>query len=623
MTSLPCRLASVLLTSAYAAVASAGGGISPFTSEAVQRGLSFTLMNFPQQTGFYGFGCGFADLDGDGDQDALILGGASWRVGVFENLGDGTFTDRTLTSGMPPMSGLSALATADYDGDGDVDVFLSRAFETAVLFQNDGGFSFTDVTFPAGIDAARVGKGVCWGDYNGDGYVDLYICNYRNITEDPTTSDNFLYHNNGDGTFTDVAAAVGVNSDSPSLEAVWTDFDRDGDLDLYVCNDRGTTPGDPGNELFRNDGGVFTDIGAATGTDVKIDAMGLACGDFDADGLVDFYVTNTSGPELIPYQEFPLLLSQGDGTFLREELLWGVAHPSTFWGWGAFFFDWNNDGRLDLYAVNQQTTNSLFQNNGAPAAVDVTAAAQIGGPVGPGRSTYCAAFADIDGDGDLDILINALTGPATLHINHEGSKRNWVGLHVIGVGPNTTAIGANAEITANRATQFQEIYSGGNSYLGQNQQELHFGLGRATSVSSAAVRWPSNGPVRTFTSMPAGVRWNIYPPARLGDSDLDGDVDFADRVALCAAINTPVTLGVEMLDFNGDFVINAQDLAAFKAQFTSAGGRWSDLDADGVVGGADLANILGAWGSATCLFDLNADGTVDAADLSILLGDWG
>lgn len=599
-------------------------GVAPFTLEAQQRGLLFTMMNFPQQTGFYGFGCGFADLDSDGDSDVVIVGGAAWIVGIFENQ-NGTFVNRSATSGLPPLGALSGLASADYDGDGDMDLFLSRVLEAPVLLRNNGNFTFSDVTELAGIDvySARIGKGACWGDYNGDGWVDLYVCNYLHISGGEHASENYLYRNNGDGTFTDVATEVGVNSDSPSFEAVWTDFDRDGDLDLYLSNDRGTTPGFPGNELFRNDGGVFTEIGAKSGTNVKLNSMGLACGDFNADGFVDFYVTNTSGPQLAPEHAFPLLLSQGaTQTFQSEELKWGVAHPSVYWAWGAFFFDWNNDRHLDLYVINQEGPNSLFHNSGAPPAVDIALEAAIGGPTPVARSKFCAAYADIDNDGDLDILLNPLAGPVDLYINHEGSKRGAVRLRVIGDGPNTGAIGANADLTADGVTQFQEIYAGGQSYLGQNEQILHFGVGSAKQATSAIVRWPSRGPTRTLSNIPVHQQWIVWPPAVLGDADHDGDFDFADRLAIVAAFG-PVAPGQERLDLDGTFVIDSADMLLFKGKFEAAGLRWADLTNDGLVNGADLAMLLGGWGSSGALIDLDGSGRVGGGDLALLLGDWG
>ena len=283
------------------------------------------------------------------------------------------------------------------------------------------------------------------------------------------------------------------------------------------------------------------------------------------------------------------------------------------------FFDWNNDGRLDLYVNDQFSANSLFQNVGRPPLVDVAVEANI---TGSNSASYCASSADLDGDGDLDVLLNNFDEPVSLFINHEGTKRNWLGMRVIGDGPNTAAIGANAEITAGGVAQFSEIYAGGNGYLGQNEQTLHFGLDAATVANTAVVRWPSGGVMRSFTTIPANHRWTIYPPSKLGDADLNGDVDASDRALLCSSLG-PVVHGAEMLDFNGDFMIDAADIAAFRVRFEGTGRNWSDVDGDGVVGGSDLAQILGQWDSSNCVADLDGDGVVTAADLSILLGSWG
>ena len=299
-----------------------------------------------------------------------------------------------------------------------------------------------------------------------------------------------------------------------------------------------------------------------------------------------------------------------------------MAHPAESWGWGTFFFDWNNDSHLDLFVCNQFHPDSLFQNNGAPPAVNVAAEANVGGPVADDQPSFAAAYADVDGDGDLDLLFNNPSTIARLLINHEGEKRSWVKLRVIGAGPNTMAIGANADVTAGGVTQFQELLAGGNSFLGQNEQVLHFGLGSQKIVSSAIVRWPAKGPTRILTNMPQGHRWDIYPPSKLGDADRDGDLDHADRLAMCGGQGA-VASGAEMLDFDGNFVVNGGDLLAFKVAYLARGHRWGDLDGDNVVGGADLAILLGAWASVNCLADLDADGTVGGSDLAILLGDWG
>ncbi|MBL9120038.1 MAG: VCBS repeat-containing protein [Phycisphaerae bacterium] len=597
--------------------------ISPFTEEAEARGLVMQGITFPPQTGFYGFGAGFADIDNDGDPDAILLTNDDLRVGLFENDGTGHFTDRTLTCGIPSLASPSGFGAVDYDGDGDLDIVVSRVLQPVRLYRNEGNWTFSDVSVAAGLaQVNRIGKSVTWADYNNDGWVDLYMCNYRFVPGGPGASDNQLYRNNGNGTFTEVGASVGLNSAFPTLEAVWTDFDHDGDVDVYLSNDRGMTAGDPGNQFFRNDGGVFTDIGEQLGLSVNIDSMGLACGDFNRDGKVDFYCTNTA--EDIPSDDwnFPLLLSTKKGMYVNSELIWGVAHPGTTWGWGCMFFDWNNDSWLDLYVCNMFEPNDLFQNNGAPQVENVTEAAAIGGSPGYPAAKYGASFADVDGDGDLDVMMNDQSVPVTLYINHEGEKRSWLRFRIIGDSPNTRAIGAFAQVTASGVTQVQEIYGGGNSYLGLNEQMLHFGLGSAKLASAASIRWPGTNAIRTFSSIPVNHRWTIYPTAKLGDADQDGDVDAVDRASLCAAKGA-VQPGTEMLDFDGNFIIGQGDILAFKAKFIASGLRWADFSGDGHVDAADLAILLGAWGSSDCLKDLNGDGTISAPDLSILLGDWG
>jgi hypothetical protein len=615
-----CELALALLVSS--APTFAGGGITPFTSEASVRGINYTMMSYPPISGYYGFGCGFVDFDNDRDPDVIAIGAANGRIGFFENVG-GTFIDRSLTSGIPPMTALSSFATSDYDHDGDQDLYLSRVLEQGVFFRNDGAFHFTEVTFAAGIDTLRLTKGVCFGDYDGDGWDDLFLSNYYVFFGPPETSDNQLYRNRGDGTFEDVAPALGLNNPGAALEAVWTDFDRDRDLDLYVSNDRGTYPGFPANLLYRNDGGTFVEIGDVANADARLFSMGLACGDLDGNGYVDFFCTNTTdgAPPLLG--AFPLLLGSKKGTFVEAQEQYGVAHPTLDWGWGAMFFDWNNDGRLDLYVNDQFSANSLFQNNGGPPLVDVAGAAGI---AGSDLASYCTAYADIDGDGDLDVLLNNMGEALTLFVNNEGEKRNAIRLRVISTSSASEAIGANTDITVGHTTMYRESYAGGNSYLGQNELTLHFGIGAETVATAGIVRWPANGPTRSLSSIPAGHLWDVYPPAKLGDADRDGDLDAADRAALCAALGPVVhvgALGTEMLDYNGDFTIGSSDVAAFAAAFNAAGGKWADLNTDGVVNAADLAIILGAWGSSECDMDLDGDGNVSAADLSILLGEWG
>jgi hypothetical protein len=609
---------SALVLAAMARVAAADD-ISPFTSEAATRGLAYSVMTYPPQSGFYGFGCGFVDFDSDGDLDVITLGDPTGRVGLFENLGGGVFENRTFTSGIAPLTALSSFACADYDLDGDVDIFLTRFQQPSRLIRNEGGFQFTVLTTGTGLGVNRRTKGACWGDYDNDGDPDLFVCNYYYFGGGSNASRNQLFRNNGDGTFTETGLALGLGSEGASLQAVWTDADRDGDLDLYVSNDRGTYKGFPPNEFYLNNGdGTFTETGASNGADARLFSMGLACGDLDGNGRVDFYCTNTIDEVPPLLGEFPLLMQGSDGMFVQAQSLWGAATPTTDWGWGASFFDWNNDGNLDLYVHDQFSPNKLLQNDGQPPLVDVTAASGAGGS---SLASYCSAFGDIDGDGDLDLVMNNLGEPLTLLVNREGAKRAFISLRVVGVHSLAEAIGASAELSVAGRTLYRENHAGGNSYLGQNEMRLHFGLGAAAAGEQVTVRWPSLGPMRTLAPVPAG-NWSVYPPSRLGDADHDGIAAHGDRLAMAAALGA-VEQGTEVFDFDGDFAISGTDFLAFRKRFVSEGGRWADLSGDGTVDAADLAILLGAWGGGAGLADLDADGVIGGGDLSLLLSDWG
>lgn len=606
-----------LLVGSLCGIASAQS-VAPFTSEATARGISYQMQNYPATLGYYGFGCGFADFDTDGDPDIVILGKASGQVGIYENNGLGVFTNRSATCGIANLANPSGFCAADFDQDGDVDLFLTQTgLSGCKLYNFNSGFIFSDVTAASGISSNRITKGCSAGDYDGDGFIDIYLCSYTAIGQ-PELRRNELWRNLGNGTFESVAGALGLDSLGDSLQSVWTDYDRDGDLDLYISNDRGPVAGNAPNQLFRNDGGAFVDAGAATGADVRMYSMGLACGDFSGDGFTDFFCTNTT--DIVPplNAEFPLMLSQPEGNFVLAQQEWGVSHPSATWGWGAMFFDWNNDGDLDLHVCNQFSPDSLFDNPGAPPAINVAAAAGLEGTTG---ASYSAAVADVDSDGDLDVLSNNLSATARLFINHEGDSRHSLVLRVISsaIGSDADAIGASASVTAGSLTQWIENHAGGNGYLGQNDSRLHLGLGTALTAKSAQVSWPSGGAVRTFTNLPADNIWTVWPPEKLGDASGNGMRDSDDLLAMCAAMGQSVASGMERLDFTGDFIIDGSDLAAFHASAPRPG----DIDSDGVVGGADLSSLLGGWGSNECAFDLDGDGIVGGADLALMLGNWG
>jgi hypothetical protein len=621
--------------------------IVPFTDEAISRGVVYVMPPPGQVVGAYGNGCGFVDLDDDGDADLVILGAASQRVGIFENNGGGVFTNRSLTSGIPILSWISAFAAADYDNDGDLDLYITRIGKPNVLARNDGGFSFTDVAAAAGVADLGAGKGAAWADFDLDGHLDLYVCNYNGIVPGTGGLNNRLYRNNGNGTFTDIAPGMGMDDHGLSFQVSWCDYDRDGDVDLYLSNDRGHQP--PlfrANQLWRNDGARFTNVSEASGTKLALYSMGVACGDFDGNGWPDLYCTNLDY-DAAGYN--PLLLNQGDGTFIESSARAGVDHWTS--SWGAMFWDFDNDGTVDLYVNNAAAPNALYTGGNGFPCTDIAVAAGVVGSAGP---SFCAAFADIDGDGDLDLLMNNLSGNVQLFINHEGERRHAARFRLIGPSANRSAIGGSIDVRVGDAWSFREVQAGTNGYLGQNEMILHVGIGDATVADELVARWPG-GETRTLVNIPTGWVYALHRDARLGDADGDEDVDLDDFLAFAPCYGHVVGPGCEVMDFDGNGAIDEADFLTFVDRFDGVlidcndngisdleeiladpdrdadgdgllddcTGPPADFNGDGAVNAADLAILLAAWGPChACPPDLDSDGTVGAGDLAILLSRW-
>ena len=613
MPSLPKSVPAVLLLACVAEARAQGGGVVPFTSEHSARGVIYNMMLSPSITNPQeGFGMACADLDGDDDLDLVFLGRTDGLVGIFENNGTGTFSNRSVASGIPATPSGCGVSAFDYDRDGDLDIFIAQKNAAARLLRNNGAMQFTDVAVAAGVATPTPATGCSVADYDADGWLDLYLCTYQ------VGVPNRLYRNKGDGTFEDVAAALGVNSVGLSYQSVWSDYNRDTWPDLCVSNDRGF--GNIPNQLWRSSKGTFTDVSASSGMNVALCSMGIACADLDGDQRSDYYFTNLPDPTPPLLGVNPLMLSSPKGTFRRADAVWGVSHLKM--SWAAIFWDFDNDADLDLYVNNETLANTLYRNGGAPPMSDVALAA---GVTGTAPLSFVSIVGDLDRDGDLDLIQNNYAGPVRLYMNNEGSQRAWVRLRVAGEGRVRDAIGASATLTSIEIgqasqTQWREVLCGGNGYLGQNEMTLHFGLGAAVSVPSVVVRWPANGPVRTLTNVPLRATWTAYPPSRLGDVNADGAVSLADWTQFAKWGLGAVTAGREMLDFDGDFDLDAADVSAF---WQRAAIRRGDLDGDGAVIANDLAALLGSWGQSGVPADLDLDGSVGASDLAALLSSWG
>jgi len=450
---------------------------------------------------------------------------------LFENDGMGMFTSRTDSTDALDTQQARGIAAGDYDDDGDLDIYLSYWEQANVLLRNDGNFTFTDVTATAGVGDPGPGGGSAWGDYDGDGLLDLYTTNWENVFP------NKLYHNLGNGQFEDVSAAQGVDTTERSFQPAFVDYDGDADLDLYVANDIQASDCGPAahNRLYQNNGGVFMDVSTAAGADVCLNSMSIALGDVDNNLTLDMHFTNLPPGNV-------LILNQGDGTFTNGSAQTGIDATGSI-SWGSVFFDYDNDGNEELFVCNNGTPNRLYENDGTLPLTDV--AGSLG--LDHTGSTYCVAVGDIDDDGDLDMVVQSRQETIKIYINHEGEKRKWVKFRVIGEGANRMGIGATVTISAGGKSQIRELLAG-NNFKSQNSRVLHFGLGGTNTVDDITIVWPG-GTTRTLHNYAANTTWTLYPPDQLGSTD----------AALVASCQGTVRPGCEALDTNGDGTVDASD----------------------------------------------------------------
>ncbi len=515
-----------------------------FTDIARTAGLSFIHDNAASAEKYLietmGSGCGWIDYDQNGLLDIYLVNGAATRLytpkrplrsALYRNNGDGSFTDVTERAGVG-AEGLfgMGIAVGDYDNDGFPDLFV-LGYGRCILYHNNGDGTFSDVTSKARVgNVGKWGSSAAWFDYDNDGKLDLVIANYV----DWSPENNFycgskgpglrsychpdvyqgqpptLYHNNGDGTFTDVSNRSGLgHKPGNGLGVVTFDYDNDGWQDIFLAND--SMP----NFLFHNNrDGTFREVaysaGVAVGVDGQFEAgMGTDAADTTGSGWSDLVVTH------LDHQLARLYRNPGDGLFedatYRSKLSYATFHLS---GFGTRFMDYDNNGRRDLFIANGHVLDNIqlyhaetryaepklmFRNTGGGIFENVSE--QLGADFLLPRVSRGAAIGDFDNDGDLDILVSNNGQPPQLLRNDGGNSNHWLQLFLIGTRSNRDAVGARVKVNAGDLVLYDER-KGGMSYQSAQDPRLHFGLGPRSLVDQIEIKWPS-GELTKLTNLKA------------------------------------------------------------------------------------------------------------------------
>lgn len=500
-----------------------------FTDITAQAGITFKHVASPEKKYIVesmSGGVAMFDYDNDGKLDIFLVNSLSvdlvkskgkTKSHLYHNEGNGKFTEVGEKAGVSDVGWGMGVAVGDYNNDGFDDLYVT-CLGPDHLFKNNGNGTFTDVTAKAGVSDPRWSTGASFFDYDHDGYLDLFVANYVDFDIDHLPefgqgqtcqyksipvqcgprglkgAGDSLFHNNGDGTFTEVSKKAGVSDPEGfyGLGVLTSDFDGDGWVDIFVAND--STP----NFHYRNNGdGTFKEIGFTAGTAVNENgseqgSMGVTGGDYDHDGRIDIFITNFADEyNTLYHNDAPNSFT--DVSYAAKVAAVSLPHV----GWGTKFFDYDNDGWVDLLVANGHVYPQLpnyrqprlfHRNNRDGTFTEISA--QFGSIFTELHASRGVAFGDIDNDGDIDILIADLDGPPQLLRNDNGNANNSILIKTVGVKSNRDGIGARVKVVAGDLSQVDEVRSG-DSYISQSDMRLHFGLEKRTKVDLIEVRWPS------------------------------------------------------------------------------------------------------------------------------------
>lgn len=449
----------------------------------------------------YSAGAAWADVDGDGDLD-LYLPHQERTAQLWMN-NDGSFVDEATQRGVD-NAGSKGIAAgfADYDNDGDPDLYVVNSGDSRLL-RNDGAGNFEDVTAEAGVPATGPSSSVAWGDYDNDGFLDLYVPTWGTCTDEGYiyTVDH-LYHNEGDGTFTDQTALLHETGTTlgAGFQASWFDYDNDGDVDLYLGNDYGGPQPKP-NVLWRNDGRrddgswAFTNVSRDSGMGISINTMGVGLSDYDRDGDVDVALSNI--------QATRLMNNMGNGSFEDRAVEALVARPAqraqqVSITWGLAFYDFNLDGWEDLYIAGgslgqegrpEPQLNATFANIGRGRFADFSAPSRADDP----EVSRGVAFADYDEDGRVDLYVVNQDGNPRLYRNVTGMRNShWLMVDTVGTSSNRDGCGTKLIAKVDRTTKLsREVYCGSISLGSGSDVPVHFGFKKIETLPRLKIVWPS------------------------------------------------------------------------------------------------------------------------------------